>query len=258
MMDIIEQMQESFGTLTLNKTRTGLAILGIVIGIGSVIALVSLGQASQQAIQSQIQSLGSNLLTVQPSGANTGAVRGAAGGGTTLTLNDAKEIANSAQITTVSKVSPELQRRSQITTGSANTNTQIIGSTPTYPEVHKLTLSSGAFFTQQDVDAMSKVAVIGPQVVTDLFGDGANPIGQTIRINGQTLRVVGVTQSKGGSGFQNQDDIGMSGTGLSVSKIFLSPADKNQNPRQTVSVESPSLFLGSSSGRRTFRRCDIY
>jgi len=207
MMDIIEQIQESFGTLTLNKTRTGLAILGIVIGIGSVIALVSLGQASQQAIQSQIQSLGSNLLTVQPSGANTGAVRGAAGGGTTLTLNDAKEIASSSQITTVSKVSPELQRRSQITTGSANTNTQIIGSTPTYPEVHKLTLSSGAFFTQQDVDAMSKVAVIGSQVVTDLFGDGANPIGQTIRINGQTLRVVGVTQSKGGSGFQNQDDI---------------------------------------------------
>lgn len=207
MMDIIEQIQESFGTLTLNKTRTGLAILGIVIGIGSVIALVSLGQASQRAIQSQIQSLGSNLLTVQPSGANNGAVRGAAGGGSTLTLNDAKQIETSPQITTVNKVSPEFSRRAQITTGSANTNTQIIGSTPTYPEVHKLTIAAGTFFSQQDVDTVSKVAVIGSQVVTDLFGDGANPIGQSIRVNGQTLRIIGVTQSKGGSGFQNQDDI---------------------------------------------------
>ena len=205
-MEILEQIQESFGMLTLNKTRTGLAILGIVIGIGSVIALVSLGQASQVAIQAQIQGLGANLLTVQPGATQQGGVRGAAGGNTTLTLDDATAIAGSSQITTILNVSPELQRRSQVTTGGANTNTQIIGVTPVYADVHKITIDSGVFISQRDVDAISKVAVVGPQVVTDLF-NGASPIGQTIRIGTQTFTIIGVTVSKGGTGFLNQDDI---------------------------------------------------
>ncbi len=206
-MDFIELIMECIGTLTLNKMRTGLAILGIIIGIGSVIALVSLGQASQQAIQSRIQSLGANLLTVISGAQRTGAVRGAAGGSTTLTNEDATAIANSSQVTTVKNVSPEFSRRTQITTGGSNTNTQVIGVTAVYPEVHKVTISSGNFISQRDLDSMAKVAVVGPQVVSDLFGDGADPIGQTIRINSQTLTIIGVTTSKGGTGFQNQDDI---------------------------------------------------
>lgn len=203
----IEVLTDAFGTLVINKLRTGLATLGIVIGIGSVIALISLGQASSQAIQSQIQSLGSNLLTVIPTGQNQGAVRGAAGGGTSLTLSDAEAIKNSSQITTVSNVSPEFQSRSQVTTGNANTNTQIMGVTPEYAVIRKTTMDQGSFITQNHVDSLAKVAVLGPQVVSDLFGEGANPIGQTIRISGQTLTVIGVTTSKGGTGFQNQDDI---------------------------------------------------
>ncbi len=198
---------ESIKTLTVNKTRTGLAILGIIIGIGSVIALVSLGQASQQAIQSSIQSLGSNLLTVRPGATDQGGVRGAAGGRTSLTLDDAKEIAASSQITTISQVSPELERRTQVITGGNNTNTQVVGVAPAYADVHKVTITSGSFISQYDIDGMAKVTVLGPQVVTDLFGEGANPIGQTIRINGQMLTIIGVTESKGGSGFMNQDDI---------------------------------------------------
>lgn len=206
-MDILELFLESLGTLTLNKTRTGLAILGIVIGIGSVIALVSLGQATQQSIQSRIESLGSNLLTIQPGSTSQGGVRGAQGGRTTLTLDDAKAIETSTSITTISKVSPEFSRRAQITTGGSNTNTQVIGSTPAYAEVHKVMIASGNFITQRDVEVMNKVAVLGPQVVTDLFGEGANPIGQSIRAGGQTLKIIGITQAKGGSGFQNQDDM---------------------------------------------------
>src|SRR3982751_5574262 len=112
-----ETFIESIGTLTLNKLRTGLAILGIVIGIGSVIALVSLGQASQQAIQNQIQSLGANLLTIRPGSQSTGAVRGAQGGATTLTNADAIAIKTSPQVTTVSAVSPEVDGRVQISAG---------------------------------------------------------------------------------------------------------------------------------------------
>jgi len=206
-MNISELISEAVSTLKVNTMRTGLAILGIIIGIGSVIALVSLGQASQLSVTNQIQSLGANLLTVNPGSQSSGAVRGAFGGGTTLTNNDAKAIENSKTITTIKSVSPEVQRRAQVTTGKNNTNTQVVGATSTYTDIHKVVIASGVYISQRDVDNMSKVAVLGPQVVTDLFGEGTNPIGQSIRINGQSFRIIGVTTSKGGSGFQNQDDI---------------------------------------------------
>jgi len=206
-MESKEAIFESFGALMINKMRTSLAILGIIIGIASVIALISLGQSSQKSIESRIESLGSNLLTVRPGAMREGAVRGAVGGRTSLTWDDAKEIAVSSQVTTISKVSPEFSERSQVVAGGNNTNTQIIGATPVYAEVHKVNITSGNFISQNDVDSMAKVAVLGPQVVTDLFGDSANPIGQTIRVNSQMLTVVGITEAKGGTGFNNQDDI---------------------------------------------------
>lgn len=202
-----EIITDAFATLIVNKLRTTLATLGIIIGIGSVIALISLGQASQQAIQSQIQSLGSNLLTIQPSGQNQGGVQGAAGGGTSLTLDDANAIKNSPQITTINNVSPEYQSRAQIIAGRNNTNTQVIGVTPAYAQVRKINIASGNFITQAQFDSLAKVAVVGPQVVTDLFGEGSNPLGQTIRISGQTFTIIGITVSRGGTGFQNQDDL---------------------------------------------------
>ncbi len=205
-MEISEIVLEAFNTLRVNKMRTALAVLGIVIGIGSVIALVSLGQASQKSITNQIESLGSNLLTISPTNAQSGNVR-TSGAVTTLTYDDAKAIMTSPSINTVSKVSPELSKRSQVVTGKNNTNTQIYGVTPTYAEVKKVETATGAFITQQDIDSMSKVAVLGPQVATDLFGEGVSVVGQTIRIEGQTLRIIGVTKEKGGSGFNNQDDV---------------------------------------------------
>ncbi len=206
MEEVLELIGESFATLTLNKLRTGLAMLGIIIGIGSVIALISLGQASQQAIQSQIQALGSNLLTVIPGAQSTGAVRGAAGGGTTLTDADAKAITSSPLVTDVAAVAPQYSKRAQVTAGGNNTNTQVIGITDTYQQVNNVTIAEGSFITSQDVASMSKIAVLGPQVVQDLFTDGSDPLGKTIRINNLTFTVVGVTVSKGGSGFANRDD----------------------------------------------------
>jgi putative ABC transport system permease protein len=205
-MQPYELFIESLTTLTVNKMRTFLAVLGIVIGIGSVIALISLGQATQKSIQSQIQSLGANLLTVNPGAQRSGGIRGAAGGNTTLTNEDAQAIASS-QITTIKTVSPELSRRTQVTTGGSNTNTQIIGATYAYLDVHKVTMQTGTFITERDHQSMNKVAVLGPQVVTDLFGEGQTPMGQTVRINGQIFTIIGITASKGGTGFMNQDDI---------------------------------------------------
>lgn len=205
-MDYNELISESARTLTLNKMRTGLAVLGIVIGIGSVIALISLGQGSQKSIENQIQSLGSNLLTISPGSQNSGGVRGAIGGSTTLTLDDAKAIEQSKSISTVAGVSPEYARRSQVTAGRNNSNTQIIGVQPQYQTIRKVSLSNGVFISQRDEDTLAKVAVLGPTASDNLFGSGSNPIGQSIRINGQMLKVVGATVSKGGTGFNNPDD----------------------------------------------------
>ncbi|KKT35713.1 MAG: ABC transporter, permease protein [Candidatus Collierbacteria bacterium GW2011_GWB1_44_35] len=204
-MQLTEQISESFGTLKLNKMRTGLAILGIVIGIGSVIALVSLGQSSQQSITSQIQSLGSNLLTISPVRGNSGMVR-TAGAGTTLTNADATAIKTSTKITTVKTVSPEYTGRLQVVTGKNNTNTSIIGATSAYMVVHNVSLSSGSFISDKDVTSTARVAVLGPTTATDLFGEYVNPIGQSIRIGSQNITIIGITDSKGGTGMGSQDD----------------------------------------------------
>ncbi len=206
-MEIQEIFFESLGTLTLNKMRTGLATLGIIIGIGSVITLISLGQSSQKAVANQIQSLGSNLLTISPGAGRSEGVRGAAGSNTSLTNDDAEAILDSSQVTTVKNVSPEYSGRAQIVAGRNNTNTQVLGVVPSYMEVRKINIQTGSFISQRDVDSMDKVAVLGPSVVVDLFGEGASPVGETVRIKGQAFRIIGITISKGGAGFQNQDDV---------------------------------------------------
>lgn len=206
LIDITELFLESVGTLVLNKVRTGLAILGIVIGIGSVIALISLGQSGQKSIEAQIESLGSNLLTVTPGAQSTGGVRGSAGTGSSLTNADAEAISSSTQITTIKSVSPEVSTRAQIVAGANNTNTQIMGVTAKYADVRKIAMEAGSFISEQDVKNMNKVAVLGPQVALDLFDD-TSAIGKTIRIDSTSLRVIGITAPKGGTGFMNQDDM---------------------------------------------------
>ena len=206
MQDLLETIIEGFQTLTLNKMRTGLAILGIVIGIGSVITLISLGQGSQKSIEDQIQSLGSNLLTVSPARQSSGGIMGAQGGSTSLTLSDAKKIEEKLSATLVSKISPEYSSRSQVIAGRNNTNVSIIGVYPQYADIKKITMSKGVFITERDNTSISKIAVLGPTTATDLFGE-IDPIGKTIKVGSQTLKVIGVTVSKGGSGFNNPDDM---------------------------------------------------
>ena len=205
-MKLTKLIKSGIKNLAINKMRTGLAVLGIVIGIGSVIALVSMGESSKRAVQSQIQSIGSNLLTVSPGFITSGGVRGAIGGAKTLTNDDAEAIKTSPKITTVKNVSPEYSSRAQVIAGRNNTNTQIVGVEPVYAEVRKLTLSLGSFISSQNLTAQSKVAVIGPSVAEDLFGEGVNPVGQTIRISGKNFQIIGMTKSKGGAGMDNQDD----------------------------------------------------
>lgn len=205
-MEYKELVEESLLTLTANKARTGLAMLGVVIGIGSVIALVSLGQASQKSITNQIQSLGSNLLTISPGSQTQGGIR-SSGGVETLTYDDAKAINESSQITTIEMVSAEYSSRAQVVYKKQNTNTQIYGVLPEYAEIRNIVVQNGSFLTQRHISGLSKVAILGSQTATDLFGENTNPVGKTIRIDGQVFTVIGTTEAKGSSGINSQDDV---------------------------------------------------
>jgi putative ABC transport system permease protein len=249
-MKLTELFLESLSTLTLNKMRTGLAALGIIIGIGSVIALISLGQASQKSVQNQIQSLGANLLTISPGSSTSGFVSGGQGSSTTLTYEDAQAISTSQSVTTVTAVSPEYSRRAQVVAGRNNSNTEIVGATPAYLTVHELNVTSGTFFSSEDVNALSKVAVIGPQIATTLFGTG-DPVGQNIRISSTSFRVIGVTITKGGSGFQNPDNYIYIPLTTAQKVLFgstslssISVEAKNQNVMTQAENEIGYLLLG--------------
>jgi len=230
-MDFTETLSTCLEALILNKTRTALAVLGIVIGVGAVIALMTLGEGSQKAVSSQIESLGSNLLSVSPGAQRVGEIRGQMGSQESLTYDDAKAIASSSQITTVAAVSAELDQRGQVVAGRNNTNTRVTGVLPTYAEIRKIEMESGTFISEHDIEGQTKVAVLGPQVVSDLFGEGADPVGENVRLEGLNFKVIGVTKSKGGTGFMSQDD---------VVYIPLTTAQKQVFGRDSVSSISVS------------------
>ncbi len=199
-MNNIKLISEAIETLRINKLRTALAMLGIIIGIGSVISLVSLGQGTQASVKNQIQALGANLLTIMPGSRTVSAT-------TTLTIDDANVIGNSPQITTIQNVSPEVQNSSQLTAGANNTNISVIGAVAAYRQVHNISMQSGMFISDADNTGSAKVIVLGPKVAADLFPTNPNPIGLSVRIKGISFQIVGVTVAKGGSGFGNQDNV---------------------------------------------------
>lgn len=206
MMKLQDLFEEIYWGLSANKARSFLTILGIVIGIGSVIALQALGAGAQGSIQASIQSAGSNLLYVTP-GAQRGvgiSVSAGRGSAQTLTLADANAIA--ASVSGVKGVAPELSRRYQAKAAGQNTNTQVIGTVPEYTDVRNLQIDSGGFITASQVSDGQRVAVIGPITCDDLFGTDVDPVGRTVTINNLPFSIIGLTKAKGGTGFSNPDD----------------------------------------------------
>jgi putative ABC transport system permease protein len=207
--------EETYSAVTVNKVRSGLTMLGIVIGIASVIALTAVGAGAQGSISASINSLGANLLIITPGAARTIGSTVSAGRGSAETLTPDDATAISTQVNNVEAVAQEVTSREQVVYEGQNTNVTIMGTTPEYTQVRDLQVADGVFVSDQDVTDSNLVAVIGPTVLQDLFADptsnaSATPdqaIGQMIRIDGQIFTVVGVTVPKGGSGFSNQDDM---------------------------------------------------
>ncbi len=186
--------------LVTHKLRSFLTILGVVIGVASVITLMSIGKGAEAQILSNIQSLGSNLVTIRPGSFTFGGVRG--GMSQTLTMEDSQAI--SEQVTNISAVAPASSSNMQLVFGSKNTNAQVTGSTPEYLAVNNLKIASGTFFSEDEYQRGTKVAVLGPNVAETLFGSDS-PIGQQIRMGKIIVRITGVLESKGAS-FGSSDD----------------------------------------------------
>ena len=197
--------QETYTALSANKARSGLTMLGIVIGIGSVIAMVSIGQGAQGTIQTSIEGLGSNLLTIIPGFIQPGRGIVSSGRGAAQTLKN-EDIEVLREMPGVAEVAPEFNRRFQITSPSGNnTNSTVIGTTPEYLVVRNIALRSGSFITEAQLRNLGRVAALGPTVAKDLFGE-EDPVGKPIRVNKANFRVIGVLETKGSAGFFNPDD----------------------------------------------------
>jgi len=202
-MKLSKAVLVALASLSANKLRSALTILGIVIGVGAVIALTSIGRGVEASITAQIESVGTNLLFIIPGRLQQSGAFTAVGSAASLTLADAEAI---AQAPSVVGVSPILEDRAQIVYLSQNTNSSLLGVTPSYLDVNNFELADGEFISDANVTARSTVAVLGSSVADTLFGGEAGAVGQTIRINGQPYRVIGVLASKGGTGFGSQDD----------------------------------------------------
>ena len=213
-------ISEIFTALSANKVRSGLTMLGIIIGISSVIVMVSIGQGAQSSITDRIQSIGSNLLTVSP-GAQGGAgqqISSGRGSAKSLTIDDVEVIIK--YLPEAELVTGVVSGRYQITAKGTNTNTTVVGTDYNYATIRNLSVAEGEFLNDQHNRSLSRVTVIGPTVVGDLFGEGAEVVGEKIRINNVIFTVIGVTEEKGGDGFNNQDD--QIFIPLLVAKRFLS------------------------------------
>ncbi len=204
-MSFIESFQIALDSLAANKLRAILTMLGIIIGVAAVITMLGIGRGAQASIEAQIQANGTNLLFVRPGAQQQGGVAQAQGSAQTLTYEDARAIVESGDAPAVSAVAPEFNSGGQVVYQGTNINTRITGVTPEYTDVRNMTVANGEFINASHVQGRSTVAVLGASVAQNLF-NGEDPIGQNIRINNSTYKVIGVLTAKGGTGFGSQDD----------------------------------------------------
>jgi len=204
----VETLRTAGSAIRAHRLRSLLTMLGIVIGISSVVLTVGLGLGAQDQVRSQIDALGSNLLIVSPgSSTGSGGVRGGFGSASSLTLADAESIADRTVAPDVARVAPATSASTSLTAGTTNWTTKVVGTTTTWQQVRKRTLSSGRFFSADELSSGANVVVLGPDAASELFSRG-DPVGQTVTADGTSLTVIGVLAASGASsGDSNEDDL---------------------------------------------------
>jgi putative ABC transport system permease protein len=204
-MRIGSTVKVALRALRRNTMRSILTALGIIIGVGAVIAMVSIGNGAKNQVEAQVAALGQNVITVFASSVTQGGMRSGLGGAATLTPEDADSIQK--EVDGIDGISPEVRGRNQILANGLNWQTQILGESPDYPYIRSWPVAQGSMFTDQDVKSLAKVAVVGKTIVDQLF-PGEDPVGQTLRIRNLPFKVVGVLKPKGFNlNGQDQDDV---------------------------------------------------
>lgn len=205
-MNTTNLLKIAFRALANNKLRGFLTMLGIIIGVASVITMLAIGQGSKRSIQAQISEMGSNMIMIQPGADMRGGVRQDASAMETLKLQDYEDIVNETRY--VSATSPSVNSSGQVIYGANNAPTTVYGISPDYMEIRRYEAEDGDMFSDQDVQTAAKVCVIGKTVVDNLFPGGENPVGKVIRFQKLPFRVVGVLKSKGYNSMgMDQDDL---------------------------------------------------
>jgi putative ABC transport system permease protein len=249
-MNPIESLRIALVSLTANKLRSALTMLGVIIGVASVIALMAIGRGASAGITDRISSMGTNLLFVTSGSTTTSGVRSAMGSAATLTYQDALALVDPDNAPAVAAVAPQVETFGQLVYKSNNSMTRVIGTTADFATVRDTAVAEGDFITDAQVKSKATVVVLGSGVVEDLFTEGQSPIGQNIRINNINFKVVGVLEAKGGTGMGNQDDqvivpitTAMSrlsrsrtATGTTVSQVNVQVADEKLMDAATVQI----------------------
>jgi putative ABC transport system permease protein len=235
MKNLLASARIAIDALKVNKLRSGLTMLGIIIGVAAVIAMVAVGSGASERIQEQIASIGSNVIVVMPGSITTSGIRLGAGFALTLTLDDARAIAE--ECPAVAAVAPLVRGNAQTVYGNNNWATSIQGTTPEYLQIRDLNLIEGATFTQQDVDSATKVALLGKTVADNLFGP-EDALGKIIRIKKVPFTVLGVLEPKGQSPTgQDQDDLIVIPISTAKKKV-LGGAQANANAVANIMIEA--------------------
>jgi|SRR5690242_9592499 putative ABC transport system permease protein len=244
MKKVLPAMKIAFRALRTNKMRSALTMLGIIIGVGAVIAMVAVGSGATERIQQQIASIGSNVIMVQPGSITASGLRLGAGNAVSLTIDDAKAIGRDCP--SVQAVAPSSRSGAQVIYSNNNWATSIQGTTPDYLVIRDIGIQSGASFTQQDVDSDAKVALLGQTVVDNLF-NGADPIGQVIRIKQVPVTVVGTLVPKGQSPTgQDQDDLIILPITTAQKKVFgVNQARANAVGSLMVQARGPAYIMSA-------------
>jgi putative ABC transport system permease protein len=209
-MTAAETLRIALAGITANKLRSGLTILGMTIGVAAVIVLVAVGNGSKRQVQAGIDALGSNVLIVQSQfgAGGPGGFRAGGGAGVELTTKDAQALHDGFDAPDVKSASPVVDANATtlVAGSSSYSPSSLIGTTPAYAQARDYDIAAGAMFSAQDVGKHRRVVVVGPTVVTNLFA-GQDPVGQTLRVDGTSFSVVGVTKAKGSNGISDQDDV---------------------------------------------------
>lgn len=205
-MNLLESFRIALRALWANKLRAALTMLGIIIGVSAVVSLMSIGRGAQATVTASISQIGTNLIFISPGSTTQSGVRQASGTAPTLTLDDAKALDDPFNAPAIAAVSPVMITFGQVVALGQNVNTRIMGVEPAAQAISSLVVVDGEFISQQQVDANSRVAVLGATVAKTLF-EGMSPVGQEIKINGQTFRIIGVLEARGGMAMLNQDDV---------------------------------------------------